>query len=229
MLCLSVLLASFTPAPAKRNAVEERINSIPIESNAVSILYNELDLAALGLSKKAFEYAYKGYKNLQRKNKLDNTRYLTICDMGQSSRKKRLYVIDMDDRQVVMNTWVAHGRNSGSEYASKFSNKISSHQTSLGFYVTGHTYSGEHGLSLRMQGLETGFNDKAYRRAVVVHGADYIGKSLLNQGRMGRSYGCPAVPKEESKELIDLIKNGTCLFIYYPSTNYLRRSKILNG
>ena len=156
---------------------------------------------------------------------ISNPGYLTICDMSQSSRKKRLYLIDLTNTQVLMNTWVAHGRNSGYEFATKFSNKLSSRQTSLGFYVTKNTYYGEHGLSLRMQGLEPGINDKAYRRAVVIHGADYIG----GQTKTGRSYGCPAVPKEETATLINIIKEGTCLFIYHPSRTYLTKSKILNG
>ena len=106
-----------------------------------------------GLSKKAFELAYKGYRFLVAKGKLSNTRYLTICDMGQSSRRKRLYVIDMVANQLALNTWVAHGRNSGVEYATRFSNKMSSRQSSLGFYITMNTYNGNHGLSLRMKVL----------------------------------------------------------------------------
>ena len=156
---------------------------------------------------------------------ITNPGYLTICDMSQSSRRKRLYLIDLTNTQVLMNTWVAHGRNSGYEFATKFSNKLSSRQTSLGFYVTKNVYYGEHGLSLRMHGLEPGFNDKAYRRAVVIHGANYIG----GQNKTGRSYGCPAIPEEETATLINIIKEGTCLFIYHPSRTYLTKSKILNG
>lgn len=144
--------------------------------------------------------------------------------MSQSSAKKRLYVIDMTNEQVVMNTWVAHGRNSGHAYANRFSNRLSSHQTSLGFYITGKTYRGEHGLSLRLTGQEAGINDKAYRRAVVVHGANYIGENA-----QGRSFGCPAVPKEICAELIEIIKEGSCLFIYHPTQAYTKKSKILNG
>ncbi|HEY6504330.1 MAG TPA: murein L,D-transpeptidase catalytic domain family protein, partial [Chitinophagaceae bacterium] len=110
------------------------------------------------------------------------------------------------------------------EYARKFSNRPESHQSSLGFYITKNAYSGEHGLSLRVVGLEPGFNDRAYRRAIVLHGATYIGG-----GFSGRSYGCPAVPKEECRKIINTIKNGTCLFIYHPEKKYLRGSKILNG
>jgi hypothetical protein len=116
------------------------------------------------------------------------------------------------------------------EFATHFSNRAKSHQSSLGFYVTGSTYYGEHGLSLRLQGLETGFNDHAVRRNIVVHGASYIGNDYLQENKvMGRSYGCPAVPSDEASEIINLIKDGSCLFIYHPTKIYLQKSRILNG
>ena len=136
----------------------------------------------------------------------------------------------MMNNEVVLNTYVAHGRNSGGEFATRFSNKPRSNQSSLGFYVTQNIYYGEHGLSLRVKGLETGYNDKAGKRNIVVHGADYIGDDWLEQNNyMGRSYGCPAIPGEESDYLINTIKNGSCIFIYHPSKRYLEGSKILNG
>jgi hypothetical protein len=221
-----MLTASFSGKPP---AVVRNV-SATTGLNSVSVLYDALCLKEKGLSKKAFELAYKGYRKLLSKGKLSNTRYLTICDMGQSSRKKRLYVIDMVNNVLTINTWVAHGRNSGVEYATRFSNKMSSKQSSLGFYITMSTYNGQHGLSLRVKGLEPGFNDKAIVRGLVVHGADYIGDGQYEQHTiMGRSYGCPAVPRSESLQLINTIKEGTCLFIYHPTTTYLRRSKILNG
>jgi hypothetical protein len=182
-----------------------------------------LNLRNLGLSPEAFNYAYRGYEYLLDKNLVNDSAYLTICDFTQSSKQKRLYLIDMLDNKILLNTYVAHGHNSGGEYATRFSNRLRSKQSSLGFYVTQNTYVGEHGLSLRMEGLEPGFNDKAYRRAIVLHGASCIGN-----GSTGRSYGCPAVPKNESKQIINTIKNGTCLFIYHPDKKYLQGSKILN-
>lgn len=188
-----------------------------------SILYSELGLAKLGLSEDAFDYAYKGYQILLEKNEITDPDYLSICDFTQSSKEKRFYLIDIANNKVVLNTYVAHGHNSGGLFATRFSNKLKSRQSSLGFYVTRNTYMGEHGLSLRMEGMEPGFNDRAYRRAIVVHGANYIGN-----GSAGRSYGCPAVPKKESKEIINTIKNGTCFFIYHPDKKYIQGSKILN-
>ena len=177
-----------------------------------------MGLDELGLSREAFEYAYKGYEHLIEKKVITQTEYLTICDFTQSSKQKRLYLIDVANDTVLMNTYVAHGMRSGGEYATRFSNKLSSKQSSLGFYITKNTYRGENGLSLRMEGLEPGINDKAYRRAIVVHGADYIAN-----GSAGRSYGCPAVPLDESKIIINTIKNGSCLFIYSQQKKYLEK------
>lgn len=196
----------------------------------ISSLYTLLKLQQKGLSIKAFEYACRGYNRLLKKGIVNKQGYLVICDFSQSSNKKRLYLIDMTNNEVALNTFVAHGRNSGGEYATRFSNRLKSLQSSLGFYVTQNTYYGEHGLSLRVAGLEKGYNDKANQRRIVIHGADYIGDALLkNSNYMGRSYGCPAIPENVSKYLINTIKNGSCIFIYHPSANYLKGSKILNG
>lgn len=189
-----------------------------------------MNLDQMGLSKRAFEQAYKGYRLLVKRKIITRQQYLTICDFGQSSNNKRLYVLDMSCNKIVMNTYVAHGRKSGAEYATRFSNRPRSNQSSLGFYKTQQTYHGEHGLSLRVKGLESGYNDKAGPRAIVIHGADYIGEEWLERNNyMGRSYGCPAIPKKESTAIINTIKDGSCLFIYYPSKAYLSGSKILNG
>src|SRR5690606_9287043 len=143
---------------------------------------------------------------------------LSICDFSQSSKRKRLYIIDLEQKKLLMQTFVAHGKNSGSEYAKNFSNRPESHQSSLGFYVTRSTYYGEHGLALKIDGLERGINDKAFARNIVVHGSDYVGNSFLkNNKKIGRSFGCPAVPREQAPKIIQTIKQGTCLFIYHPS------------
>jgi len=211
-------------APAK----EKTIASFSI-SDKSKILYDELNLSSVGLSPQAFNYAYKGYEYLINKQKITSS-ILTICDLSQSSNKKRLYVLDLSENKILLTSYVAHGKGSGLEYATRFSNKANSHQSSLGFYVTGTTYYGEHGLSLRLEGLEAGFNDHAVRRNIVIHGAPYIGDKYLEGNRMmGRSYGCPAVPETESDDIINFIKNGSCLFIYHPTKTYLQKSRILNG
>jgi hypothetical protein len=199
-------------------------------SNIAVSLYNKISLQHYGLSKQAFVYAWKGYQTILKKKLIACSDYLTICDFSQSSNNKRLYVIDILNQKLVSYTWVAHGRNSGAEYATRFSNKPESLQSSLGFYITGNTYYGEHGLSLRVNGLEAGFNDKALQRAIVIHGADYIGEQRLqNNAYMGRSFGCPALPKKDANTIINTIKEGSCFFIYHPSRNYLLESKLLNG
>jgi hypothetical protein len=193
------------------------------------LIYDSLKLEKKGLKKEAFKYAYTGYKKLLEEGQINKEGIITICDFSQSSKRKRLYLIDLNEFKVLLNTYVAHGRNSGAEYAKKFSNKPESLQSSLGFYKTKTTYYGGHGLALTLSGLEPGFNDKAERRKIVVHGSQYIGDNYRRWGRyMGRSFGCPAVPMKQSKSLINAIKDGSCLFIYHPTKNYLTTSKILN-
>jgi len=240
ILFLACLCVSFTAIPSKQANNNTFVETSPAFTNTdllnstvsdiSSILYDEINLKQYGLSKEAFTYACKGYRNLLKRNLIDHTDYLTICDFSQSSRKKRLYIIDIAEGELILNTYVAHGRNSGGEYATRFSNKPSSLQSSLGFYITQSTYIGSHGLALKIKGVDAGYNDKASKRNIVIHGADYIDEAWLNHSSyMGRSHGCPAIPKKESVSIINTIKNGTCLFIYHPNKNYLLRSKILNG
>ena len=215
-------LISAAPAVAANSA-----EAIEAESNS---MYEEMDLRSAGLTKTAFTLAYRGYKNLVNRGIVSHDNIITVADFSQSSRKKRLYIIDVENKDVIMQTYVAHGRNSGKEFAKSFSNKISSLKSSLGFYITKGTYFGEHGLSLRIEGVDRGFNDNAFRRAVVVHGADYLGDSFVQRNPFsGRSWGCPAVPAKQSKEIINTIKGGSVMFIYHPSTQYLKKSRILNG
>jgi L,D-transpeptidase catalytic domain len=212
--------------PAKTTHSSAKAAAFAME---VSNLYDQFDLQEVGLTKKAFQYALKGYDYLLEHHWLNNPNILSICDLSQSSRNKRLYILDMNSKTVVVNTYVAHGRNSGGEFARTFSNNPSSHKTSLGFYVTEDTYYGSNGLSLKIRGMERGFNDRANGRNIVVHGSEYVGPDFLTMNQFcGRSYGCPAVPADESETIIDLIKEGTCLFIYHPTVKYLSRSKILN-
>jgi hypothetical protein len=223
VLPVNVLRAG-NPVSAKRTAKAAAF------ATEASNLYQAFDLQEIGLTKKAFEAALKGYYYLLDHHWLNKTNILSICDMSQSSKNKRLYILDMDQRTVLMNTYVAHGRNSGAEFARSFSNNPSSHKSSLGFYITQGTYVGNNGLSLKIRGMEKGFNDRALGRNIVVHGSQYVGPDFLEMNQFcGRSYGCPAVPADESEEIIDLIKEGSCLFIYHPTKKYLTKSKILNS
>lgn len=197
--------------------------------SASAVLYDSLHLNELGLSQEALEYAYKGYEYLLNKGAVKNSDIITVVDFSQSSFKKRMYILDVKNYKVLVNTYVAHGKNTGLQYAKDFSNTPESLQSSLGFYVTKSTYSGKHGLSLKLDGKEPGFNNKAEERAIVVHGADYIGSHRLKTPYMGRSFGCPAVPQAQASKVINTIKDGSVLFIYHPSAKYLHGSKILNS
>lgn len=188
-------------------------------------LYDSLHLGQIGLSREAFRYAWYGFREAGFSKPV-----MAIADFSQSSRNKRLYVIDFEAKKLLLNTYVAHGRNSGEEYARKFSNQNSSYQSSLGFYRALSTYQGKHGLSLRLEGLEKNINDQALARAIVMHGADYVSESFIKQtGRLGRSLGCPAVSNEVHKGLIELLNGGAGLFLYYPDNAYLSGSHILKN
>jgi L,D-transpeptidase catalytic domain len=203
---------------------------IEMEKAATAVYYDSLRLQKIGLSKTAFEYAMKGYRYMRDRGWINRPGIMTICDFSQSSRRKRLYVVDLRSYRVVLNTYVAHGKNSGGEYANSFSNTPESNKSSLGFYLTSATYYGNCGYSLRLKGFDRGFNDNAYDRDIVMHGSDYVGEDYLrNSNAMGRSFGCPAVPAKYHKKIIDFIKNGSCLFIYHPSKQYLRKSRIINS
>lgn len=174
-----------------------------------------------------FQTAYSGFLNVQNQYNIQKP-ILTICDFTQSSNEKRLWVIDFKENKVLFNTLVSHGRNSGEEYAVNFSNKMSSYQSSLGFYLTDITYQGGNGYSLKLKGLEPNVNDKAMERAIVMHGADYCSESFIAQhGRLGRSYGCPSVPRVYNEPIINTIKNKTVLYIHADQPKYFASSKWL--
>ncbi len=201
----------------------------PVAEHTISTMYDSLRLNLLGLSQQTFEYAMKGFDYLLKAGKVTSDKIISIIDFSQPSSKKRLFVIDLNSYKVVFNTYVAHGVNSGKEYASQFSNTPESNKSSLGFYETLDTYNGKNGYSLQLQGLENGINDNAGKRAIVIHGANYVSEDYIGeQGYIGRSWGCPALPEKLSKPIIDKIKNGTCLFIYSANTNYINRSAVLH-
>jgi L,D-transpeptidase catalytic domain len=217
-------------APEKRNESQMSSRTRPTISYVGNAVYDSLSLEGLGLSKGVFELAFKGWLQLRKAGKIFNENMLSIVDYSQPSNKKRLYVIDLVNIRLLFNTYVAHGRRSGKELATHFSNQPRSLQSSVGFFVTRDTYMGANGYSLKLMGLEGGFNDNAARREIVLHGADYVSEQYISlNGCLGRSWGCPAVPLEQSKDIIDSIKNGSCLFIYSPQKRYLDRSRILNG
>lgn len=211
-------------AVKERSAIPEKI------STAADKLFEEGNLAKAGLSKAAFELAYKGYSYLKDTKKMVRREVMAVIDFSKVSSEKRLFIINLRTGRLILKSLVAHGQNSGLQYATRFSNNNDSHQSSLGFYIGLDTYDGEHGYSLKLKGCEQGINDAAYERAIVIHPADYVSDEVVrSRGTIGRSFGCPAVPEKLHKKIIDLLKNGSCLFIYHPTTTYLKQSQILNG
>ena len=190
----------------------------PTVESKIETAYNNLHSTKFALPKlESFAVALKGYYALKQKG-LIKKEILTLIDFSMSSNTKRLWVINLITGDVLFNSLVAHGRNTGEEFASNFSNSNESYKSSLGFYSTGEIYNGKHGMSLRLDGLEKGINDNARARGVVMHAADYVSDSFIkNNHRLGRSQGCPAVPVELSKEIINVIKDKSCFFIYHPS------------
>ena len=179
------------------------------------------------INQEAIQIAVAGYQKLRSLGKLANLQYLTIADFSKPSNEERLFIIDMQLMQVVVKSLVAHGRNSGTKMAHQFSNQLSSFQSSLGFYVTGGIYNGKHGASLELNGVEKGINDQAKERAIVIHGADYVSNKLIQQqGYIGRSLGCPAVPNNQVATIINTIKGASCLFIYAPNAAYAKKSSL---
>lgn len=187
-------------------------------------LYSQIDPDGR-MNYAAFERAFTGFYNIGGKRK----EILTLIDFTRPSTEERLYVIDMLRKELLFSSHVSHGRNSGGNYATSFSNDNGSHKSSLGFYLTGFTYQGRNGYSMTLDGLEKGVNDRARERAIVMHGADYADPEFISSnGRLGRSFGCPALPRELNREVIDTIKEGSVLFIYAEDRTYLTGSSILS-
>jgi hypothetical protein len=173
----------------------------------------------------AFRTAMVAFLNLRRAGLAVKDSILTIVDYRKDSTKERLFVIDLGARQLLFRTLVAHGKNSGERKPLRFSNVKDSKKSSLGLFITDRTYYGKHGYSLKLRGLEPGYNSNALARAIVVHGADYVSRDFIREhGMLGLSWGCPAVPSGLSKKIIDAIKGGSCLFILGEAPEYLEKS-----
>lgn len=230
LTALSLILALTIDSQADNN-----LNKTPIADQStqdyICSIYEKISFCREGkLNPVVFETAYRGYANLKAAGKLAaDKQIISIADYSLSANTKRLWIIDLRTNKVLLNTYVAHGQGTGEEFASAFSDRENSHQSSLGFYVTGNTYTGEHGLSLYLHGMDNGFNTNAYRRSVVLHGAAYVSEDFIRaHKRLGRSWGCPAVGQELATGIIDMVKEGTCLFIYHPDKAYLAQSYWLN-
>lgn len=217
----STIKAETTKSIAK---VEKLTIDAKIENVYNTLHANNFKLPEL----RTFSEALKGFYILKERGAVQKD-ILTLIDFSLSSNLKRLWVIDLSTNTILFQSLVAHGRNTGEEFASSFSNTNSSFKSSLGFYATGEIYQGKHGASLRLDGLEKGFNNNARVRGVVMHGADYVSESFIrNHKRLGRSQGCPAIPFELRDEIIDAIKGKSCLYIYHPSRSFEMEAKLIS-
>lgn len=206
------------------------LKEVPAFNAYAEHIYKEINFEkGRKLNKEVFFKALHGYLNLRNSGQLDTRRdILSVCDFSLSSNQPRLWVIDLKKKKVLFNTLVAHGQGSGEEFATAFSNVEGSHQSSMGFFVTASTYYGDKGYSLKLEGKDNGYNDQAFNRAIVIHAADYVSYDFIAaNNRLGRSWGCPSLPSELNRPIIDMIKGGTALFIYSKNQKYLASSKWL--
>lgn len=211
-----------SPMPAVAAKVET--NS---ESNWINTTIHDIKAKANNINANVLKLSLIAYQKAQKMGLPVNS-FLTVIDYSKPSTEKRLWVIDLSKKEVLFNTLVAHGKNTGNVQSSSFSNTPSSLQSSLGVFITGDTYIGKHGKSLRVKGLEAGVNDNAYSRSIVFHGANYVSPSIAKTGRIGRSWGCMAVSEDVIQPLINTIKNKTLVFAYYPDKKWLNKSTYLS-
>ena len=230
LLFFSITVISWKPTSTitKKNAITKTLGAKEFFAQYISNIYTAANLQQTGMDVAVFQKAVTGYLNLKIANKLSaNSNIITVVDFSKSSCEKRMWIIDVLNKTLLLNTWVAHGQGSGDDMASRFSNNNESHQSSLGFYLASEVYFGKHGRSLKLDGLDAGINSSARARGIVVHAADYVSQGTINQiGRLGRSFGCPAVSPLVSDQVINTIKGGSMLFINGNDSNYT--SKLLD-
>jgi len=221
---LSISISNSATGEKKINSSQDILSDVDYNKLLLNSIYTECELTDK-LDYNVFKSAMDGYNSVD----LPNKRLLSIIDYSKPSTEKRLFIIDVQNRKLLYNTLVAHGKKSGYVNATKFSNKYGSHKSSLGFFRTGYSYFGKRGYSLLLEGFEKGINDNARSRGIVIHGANYVNERLVNgNGVIGRSWGCPAVSKKLSKEIINLLKGGSMLYIYADDELYKENSVIAN-
>ncbi len=189
--------------------------------------WSDIDQGAI--DQRVFELALGAAACAVKSGQIVNPSTLTIIDYSQPSTERRLWVFDLHRQALLYEELVAHGKESGDNMATRFSNEMNSHQSSLGLFLTEDTYVGRNGYSLRLRGLDEGFNDRAHERAIVMHGAPYVNDDIgRTMGRLGRSWGCPALREGVARAVIDRVKGTGILFAYYPDSEWLKSSKYLN-
>lgn len=213
---------AFRLVPALLLLAPGALAATPPDSGAAIASGLEAAAARAGLGAEPLRLALRAYARAMADGLTDRP-VLTVIDYTLRSRERRLWVLDLRAGRVLAHERVAHGRLSGDDRARHFSNRPGSHQTSLGTFLTGPTYRGKHGLSLRLKGLDRGINHLAEARAIVVHGADYVNEAIVRQlGRLGRSQGCPALSRDAAPRIIELIRGGTVVFAYHASAGLER-------
>jgi hypothetical protein len=223
MLRIACLVLTLLTAAASRAAPP----AVPAVLASGELL-TRLQAAAPGIDRTALSLALDARDCAIRSGEVAASQRLGVIDYSRPSTERRLWVFDLSHARLLYTEFVAHGRGSGENFATAFSNRDGSHQSSLGLFVTADTYIGGNGYSLRMDGLEPGINDKARARAIVMHGARYVDPGMVSQqGRLGRSYGCPALRPAVAREMIDTLKQGQLLFAYYPDRDWLAHSRFL--
>jgi len=232
LLIFSITIISWTAEKVKK---AHKTNNIAVKSGRSSAkelfaqyieeIYNTAQLSNAGLDLAVFQRAATGYFNLKASNKVPQySSIITIVDLAKSSCTKRMWIVDLINKDLVLNTWVSHGNGSGDDTPNYFSNENDSHASSLGFYITDGIYKGKHGRSLKLDGMDAGFNDNARARSIVIHAAKYVSPGTINQlGRLGRSEGCPAVSPKVAAKVINTMKGKTVLFINGNDSSYTSR------
>jgi hypothetical protein len=197
--------------------------------DSISTLYKAIGLDKIGMNYDVFRYGMIGFYSLQQDGKLNDSNLVSFIDFTKPSTEKRFYTVDLNSRTVKFHSLVSHGRNTGENIAKSFSNTPNSNQSSLGFYITGETYVGSKGYSMRLDGMDGEYNSNMRNRAVVMHDAEYVSEEWIKKyGRLGRSQGCPALPKAIAKTVINTIKDKSLIFAYYNDAKYLNSSSHLN-
>ena len=225
LIFLTILLVN-TSFKKTNNSESQSFYNSRLHNPSLDKMYSQIK--GEFIEKNVINIALTGIQNINNQKLKEYSKYAAIVDLSVSSNKKRFLLFDLEQDSLLYQTYVAHGKSSGNECAEKFSNIPESHKSSLGFYNVAETYHGKHGLSIRLDGLESS-NSNARDRAIVIHSAEYVSEDFIkNNCRLGRSFGCPALPKDHYEEIVNIIKNGANLFIYYPDSDYLMSSEILN-
>ena len=219
---LSLTIVSWKPANVTPPIAEKPSGAVELLQKYIDNIYESAQLQESGLAFNVFKKALTGFINLKQSAMLpQSSSVLTVIDFSLPSREKRMWIIDIANKSLVLNTWVAHGERSGFDIPDHFSDRVDSRESSLGFYLTDNVYMGDHGRSLKLDGLDEGFNANARKRSIVLHAAPYVCQEVIDQhGRLGRSFGCPAVSPDVIDEVIETIKDKNVIFINGNSERY---------